>query len=125
MRANRKKFHRTWGARLWTAWDLPGRISRGRAGLARAWQAWRADPRGIWPAPSAGCSSLPGGAVVLVVGGLLVTLSVWAWVQPPKHYSETEERGLAWYLDPKWEDLADGSFAGDFAQPVPPGASAQ
>ncbi len=56
------------------------------------------------------------GAVVLVVGGLLVTLSVWAWVQPPKHYSETEERGLAWYLDPKWEDLADGSFAGDFAQ---------
>ena len=56
------------------------------------------------------------GAVVLVVGGLLATLSVWAWVQPPKHYSETEERGLAWYLDPKWEDLADGSFAGDFAQ---------
>ena len=54
--------------------------------------------------------------VVVVVGGLLVTLSVWAWVQPPKHYSETEERGLAWYLDPKWEDLADGSFAGDFAQ---------
>ena len=45
-----------------------------------------------------------------------MTLSVWAWVQPPKHYSETEERGLAWYLDPKWEDLADGSFAGDFAQ---------
>lgn len=54
--------------------------------------------------------------LVLVVGGLLATLSVWAWVQPPKHYSETEERGLAWYLDPKWEDLADGSFAGDFAQ---------
>ena len=46
MRANRKNSIRTWGARLWTAWDLPGRISRGRAGLARAWQAWRADPRG-------------------------------------------------------------------------------
>ena len=122
MRANRKNSIRTWGARLWTAWDLPGRISRGRAGLARAWQAWRADPRGHLARPFRRLGrALPRlrcreGAVVLVVGGLLVTLSVWAWVQPPKHYSETEERGLAWYLDPKWADLADGSFAGDFAQ---------
>ena len=122
MRANRKNSIRTWGARLWTAWDLPGRISRGRAGLARAWQAWRADPRGHLAHPFRRLGrALPRlrcreGAVVLVVGGLLATLSVWAWVQPPKHYSETEERGLAWYLDPKWEDLADGSFAGDFAQ---------
>ena len=122
MRANRKNSIRTWGARLWTAWDLPGQISRGRAGLARAWQAWRADPRGHLARPFRRLGrALPRlrcreGAVVLVVGGLLVTLSVWAWVQPPKHYSETEERGLAWYLDPKWEDLADGSFAGDFAQ---------
>ena len=99
MRANRKNSIRTWGARLWTAWDLPGRISRGKGGLARAWQAWRADPQGHLARPFRRLGrALPrlrcrGGAVVLVVGGLLATLSVWAWVQPPKHYSETEERG--------------------------------
>ncbi|MFR4757803.1 MAG: hypothetical protein ACLT9P_06625 [Evtepia gabavorous] len=99
------------------------RISRGRAGLAgRPGNSGRSPGHLARPFRRLG-RALPRlrcreGAVVLVVGGLLVTLSVWAWVQPPKHYSETEERDWPEYLNSQdGEGLpADGSFAGDLAQ---------
>lgn len=123
MRANRKNSIRTWAPGCGQPGTCLGRDQPGKGGTCPGpGKPGGPIPGGIWPAPSRRLGrALPRlrcreGAVVLVVGGLLATLSVWAWVQPPKHYSETEERGLAWYLDPKWEDLADGSFAGDFAQ---------
>ena len=52
------------------------------------------------------------GAVVLVVGLLLVALTAATWLRPPQMRSETESRGLSWFLD--WADVTEDYFSGDF-----------
>ena len=52
------------------------------------------------------------GAVVLVVGLLLVVLAAATWLHQPQSYSPVENRGMAWFLD--WSNVTKAHFSEDF-----------